>query len=228
MGNPKIGGLGKLYGAVLSAPFKLANLPFKSYRQYYGTPKKGEKYIGNILQQQRVKKIVPLILRGLEISDNDKHFMNMFNDFLTSEGHEPIDQSDINMKCKNCDPYFYKTYSGEKYIKSEPKKKEEKEERPKNAMSFKFNNEIKPKNSTNSFEVKKTYYLTYLGKRNIKGQNEFLFRIRWLNDKDDFLIFRTDSIRPLGSYSLYEVLQDNSKNPLKKPISLGMATIKIE
>ena len=95
-------------------------------------------------------------------------------------------------------------------------------------MSFRFNDEIKPKNSTNSFDVDKIYYLTFLGKRKIKGQTEFLFRNKWLKDEDDYLIFRSKSENPLGNYSLYEVLQDNSSQPLKKPISLGMATVKID
>ena len=40
--------------------------------------------------------------------------MNLFNNFITQEGHSPVDQSNVKMDCDgqpDCRPYLYKSSS---------------------------------------------------------------------------------------------------------------------
>ena len=216
-------------GSLYTLPFKAVNLPFRGLRQYYGTPRKDEKYTGNIIQKKRLKKILPLIFNGEEISEKDRLFMNMFNNFITSEGRDPVDQSDVKLKCEDCKPYLYKR-SMSPYRST--KKSEEEEEGEESTQSIptsykiKFNDELKPKNTSTTFKKDNSYGFSFLGKKEVSGKTEYYFKNKKL-DKDDYLIFIHSNPNVFGIPSYFDVYQNNLKRPLNRNISLGKINAKI-
>lgn len=232
----KVGALGQLYGDVLSAPFKLANLPFKSYRQYYGKPKEKEKYTGSFLQKQRLKKVVNLIFSGNDLSENDRLFMDMFNDFLTGEGRKPIDQSEVTMTCQDapkCKPYLYKNFG---FIK---KKKDDvvddDDDTSDNddyksligtSVQIKFLEELKPKNSSQPYKNGNTY--GFRVKNVIKtGRDVEIYITQSFLEQDDFLIFKTAVPNIFNAPIKFRVFQNNFIVPLRTPFDLGKVSAKI-
>lgn len=227
----KFGPMGRIYGSMIKAPFKLANLPFKSYRQYYGKPKEGEEYTGTFIQKQRLKKVLNLLFNGKNLSDNDRLFMNKFNDFLTSEGKEPIDQEHERMKCddeENCLPYLYKkTFKPKTKPSDDGEENTEEESKKISSYHITFNDDLKLKNAKKYFVKGQTYQLSFLGSKSSSLGYDLYFRNRFFNDEDDFLIFKTRSKNPIGKFLDFKIYQDNKKHPLKHPIELGTIPAKI-
>jgi hypothetical protein len=218
-------------GNLLAMPFRALNLPFKKYREYYGTPKKEEEYQGTFLQKERVKKIIPLILRGKNIDKKDQKFMDMFNDFLTSEGHHPIDQTGVNMKCddsNNCTQYFYKSSGTKrKKIVSEPESDEETKDNDVNKFNIYFYTDLLGMDKKKILFLKNgDYGLSFLGKDSSKGTNDFYFKTTRL-PKDHFLIFKTKYKNPINRNAYYSVYQDNSVVHFREPFYLGDISAKI-
>jgi hypothetical protein len=228
--NKKTGPLGNIYKSVLSAPFKLANLPFKSHRQYYGKPKEGEVYEASFIQKQRLKKILPLLLNGKNLSEYDRHFMDMFNDFLTGEGQQPVNQSTSTMNCDDkfeCVAYLYRGQI-KKFTTKKSEKQEKQGQEPKNVSSYSisFNEELKPKNSAKTLKKGNTYMLKFLGKNLTSEGYELIFSWKHL-EEDDYLIFKTKNKNPIGVFLDFKVYQDNSKRPYNSPLYLGVIPAKI-
>lgn len=227
----EIGPLGKVYGSIITAPFKLANLPFKSYRQYYGKPKEKEEYTGSFIQKQRLKKVLDLMFAGKSLSPNDRLFMDMFNKFLTGESKSPIDQEHVRMNCDDeddCKQYlFNKSYRPTKPVQTDDEEEEEKTPESPRTYDIKFNSDLKPKNARKNYDKGNTYRLSFLGKKQTSLGYDLYFRNNFLNDDDDFLIFRTRSKYPIGDFKDFNVYQDNKKYPLRTPIDLGKVSAKI-
>lgn len=220
-----------LLGDLLKMPFKIAIQPFKSAKEYYGKPYENEEYKSTFAQKQRLKKTIPLVLSGEIISDSDKKFMNMFNDFLTSEGVKPVDQSNIKMSCdedKNCVPYIYKSSGKVKKssVKDEENDDNEEENSEKSIYKAHFKGELKPKDSTKNFKENQIYSLVYLGKAQRKNFLELYFKNAFLKE-NDYLIFVTKIDNPFDRVINYTVYQNNSKIPLKHPTLLGDVNVKI-
>jgi len=231
----KVGALGQLYGDIIKAPFKLANLPFKSHREYFGKPKDSDKYTGSFLQKQRLKKLINSIFSGKNLSDNDRLFMDMFNDFITGEGRNPVDQSEVVMECDDkfdCTPYTYKsTYRGKKYVSPEDSD-DETEEDDENTdplmgkINIKFLEELKPKNSSKPYKSSNTYGFNVF-KKNVVGGVTEIYVIQTFLPKDDYLIFKTPVPTIINKPIKYRVFQNNMKKPLRMPIDLGSVSAKI-
>ena len=223
--------LGSAYKSILSTPFKIGNLPFKSYRELYGKPKNSEQYQGTFLQKQRLKRVIPLILKGKNLNDSDKLFMDMFNSFLTEEGAEPIDQSHTTMDCQNknkCNPYIFKKIF---FSKQEFNKIDGEEDVPKRSSSSKtykieFHSDLKPKNGKKSFKKGNIYRLSLIKIKKTHEHTEFYFKNSFL-EEDDYLIFKTKVKDPIGRAIYYTVSQNNSKRPLNHDIDLGGISVKI-
>lgn len=220
-------GLGILY----TFPFKGLNLPFKTYRQYAGTPKKGETYTATLAQKQRVKKLVPLVLGGLKIEEKDKKFLDLFNDFLTSENQPPIDQSDMALKCDDCVPYLYKGSSGYTPPKGKEKKEEEKinstESIPLGVYKIKFNKFLKLTGTSKKFDSQGFYWMRLINKNYTRDGLELYFTNTPLSEEDFVLIFTTRIKNPIGKVVDYRIYQDNTERPFKRPFFLGEMSVKI-
>jgi hypothetical protein len=243
MGEQEMGSLGKLYGSILSAPFKLINLPFKAYHEYYGDPKvktvlgkrTGEEYKGTFLQKQRFKKIVPLLVRGKNIDPSDQKFMDIFNDFITSEGYDPIDQSKVNMDCddkENCHQYVYNpTFRQRRYKKTKDDDSDDDSETEKTDTRKKWNiylyDDLKIDKKKVLFDEGGDYGITILGEPKVKNKYTEIYLTTKRLPQNEFLIFRTSYKNPIGKNSFYEVYKDNQKVPYKNPISLGTVSAKI-
>lgn len=215
---------------VLKSPITLLKSPFTAYRKYYGKPKATEVYTGTFLQRKRLKRILPDLFKGKEINPNDRDFMNMFNNFLTGEGREPVDQRLSTMVCKDCTPYIYE----KREVVEEPKKSKKEQDkktidRLQNGKVFNvsFGDDLKPKNATNSFGKNKSYKLTLIGK-NIKTDSSELYLRNVFLKEDDYLIFKTKSTNPLDRPLDFKIFQNNKKIPLRQPIELGKIAAKIE
>lgn len=221
-------------GNLLAMPFRALNLPFKKYREYYGTPKKEEEYQGTILQKERVKKLIQLILKGKNLEKKDQKFMDMFNDFLTSEGHHPIDQTGVNMKCddpKNCTQYFYKSSGSKRKPIVDVPEEDETQEDEKNFYVGKFNiyfydNLFAMDRKKILFQKYGSYGISFLGKDSSKGTNNFYFTTSRLPE-DHYLVFKTKYKDPINKNVYYSVYQDNRKKPFKEPFHLGDISAKI-
>lgn len=217
-------------GQLLSSPLKALNLPFKVRRQLYGEPRVGETYTGTIIQKQRLKRVIPLINSGEELNKPDKLFMNMFNDFLTGEGHEALDQKDIKLTCVDCEPYIYRPFSqGKRY--SEPRTEKSlgssfNELVKGKSYRIKFNDELEPSNPKNKFQEDNTYTLTFLGFVDNTSSLDLKFRNGFLQD-DDYLIFRTRDRKPINVFKNFEVYQNNLTNPLRRDLNLKRINAKI-
>lgn len=215
-------------------PFRALAAPITAAKEYYTKPYKGQKYEGTFAQKLRLKKIAGLIYNGELLSNSDRLFMDMFNRFVTGEGHTPVDQSEVIMKCSDspkCEPYIYKggKYSGS-YKEKENVESEEEKDKPidnsKSRYKFYFNNELKPKNSNSYFKIKGVYNMTFLGKVQKNNKIEYNFKNNFL-EKNDYLIFSSRHANTIGRYVEYEVYQDNFKTPLKNREYLGKVSIKI-
>jgi hypothetical protein len=232
MAKGKVGALGQLYGSIVTAPFKLANLPFKSHRQYYGKPKPNEKYDASFIQKQRLKKLLPLVFSGKNISPNDRLFLNMFNDFMTSEGHKAVDQKTVDMRCDyvdECSPYIYDKIN---VYKNDVDSEEDDEIVNQNngstvsRVDIKFLSELKPKDTKKSFKVNNMYGFNVISYKKTSSGVEIQLKNSFLKDYD-YLILKSPvkniNNRPIS----YSVSQNNSNSPLNTDIDLGSVSAKI-
>lgn len=215
---------------ILKSPITILKSPFTAYKKYYGKPKATEVYKGTFLQRQRLKRILPNLFKGKEINPDDRDFMNMFNNFLTGEGRQPVDQRLSTMNCKDCTPYIYE----KREVVEEPKKGKKEQDKKVadrlqngNVFNVSFGDELKPKNATNSFGKNKMYKLTLIGKSIGSNSSELYLRNNFL-EKDDYLIFKIGSSNPLDRPLDFKVFQNNMKRPLRQQIELGKIAAKIE
>lgn len=235
MAKSKVGALGQVYGSIISAPFKLANLPFKSHRQYYGKPKPNEKYTASFIQKQRLKKLLPLVFSGKNISPNDRLFLDMFNDFMTSEGHKAIDQKTVDMKCDyvdECSPYLYnKNYDYDDNTEEEEDDDDVVTNTQQNNSSvsradIKFLSELKPKDSKKSFKVNNMYGFNVISYKKTNSGVELRIKNSFLKDYD-YLILKSPVKNIIDKPISYRVFQNNSNIPLNSDIDLGSVSAKI-
>ena len=239
----KTGGLIK---SIVTAPIKMAKMPFKMYRDYYGKPKsllgrdiiRREEYTGTFLQKKRLVKVIKLLYSGENLSQEDRLFMDMYNDFHTEEGYSKIDQENVTMKCsdiEDCEPYLYKEIKRSKSVldkddDSDNLKNNQQKNNLIRSINITFKNNLEPKNTSKKFSKNGTYGFRVI-KHEITSKGIVFFITNNSLEKDDVLLIFKTPAKDLDYINdkpiTYDVYQNSFKIPLKQDIELGKFTVKI-
>lgn len=228
--NLNEGSLGDLFKSAINLPIQAVKLPYKTYKTFYGKHGSNDQYTGSQIQKIRLKQILPIIYSGATLSPNQQSFMDMVNSFLTEQGHDPVDQHNVDMNCSGCVPYVFTSIhtrhrpGGES---EETKKKRYEDLLPIGVYNFRFDSELKPvEYEKDYFKKGFTYKLNVFDVKRDRGVTYIYCRNRFLKE-GDYILLKTEIRNPKDDPTIYKAYQNSNIHLLKNDIKLGRVMIKI-